>query len=235
MQRNRHPAHAYRESDSMLAAAWVAAARGRTSEARTLAGRAAEFARTHGQRAREVVCLQAAIQFGDDQDAGRLTELAGLVEGPRAAVAARWATALAAHNGDALLEISSDLEAMGDRIAAADAAAHAVLASHRHHRRGSALTALGHASRIISCCGASTLATRAAASRLPLTDREGEIAVLVSDGLSNKKIAKALTVSVRTVENHIYRACSHLGIATRDELGRLVSQFAAVHETSHPG
>lgn len=227
MQRNRHPAHAYRESDSMLAAAWVAAARGRTSEARTLAVRAAEFARTHGQHAREVVCLQAAIQFGDDQHACRLTELASLVESPRAALAARWATALAADNGDALPEISSELEAMGDRIAAADAAAHAALAFHRHDRRGSALTASGHASRIISCCGASTPATRAAASRLPLTDREREIAVLVSDGLCNKEIAKALTVSVRTVENHIYRACSHLGIATRDELGRLASQFAA--------
>lgn len=34
MQRNRHPAHAYRESDSLLAAAWAAAARGRTTQAR---------------------------------------------------------------------------------------------------------------------------------------------------------------------------------------------------------
>jgi DNA-binding CsgD family transcriptional regulator len=123
---------------------------------------------------------------------------------------------------------------MGDRIAAADAAAHAALAFLRHDRRGSALTASGHASRIISYCGASTPATRAAASRLPLTDRERESVLLVSGGLSNKEIARALAVSVRTVENHIYRACSHLGIATRDELGRLVSQFAAAHETSHP-
>ncbi len=69
MQRNRHPARAYRESDSLLAAAWVAAALSRTSEARALAARAAEFARTHGQHAREVACLQAAIQFGDKRHA----------------------------------------------------------------------------------------------------------------------------------------------------------------------
>ncbi|MGH3632828.1 MAG: LuxR C-terminal-related transcriptional regulator [Mycobacterium sp.] len=235
MQRNRHSAHAHLESDSMLAAAWVAAARGRTSEARSLAHTGAEFARTHGQHAREVVCLQAAIQFGDYQHASRLTELASLVEGPRAALAARWATALATDNGDALLEVSGDLEAMGDRIAAADAAAHASLAFHRHDQRGSALTASARAGRIITECGATTPATRAAASPLPLTDREREIAALVRQGLSNKEIAKSLTVSVRTVENHIYRACSNLGIATRDELGRLVSQFTATDETSHPG
>ena len=55
VQRNRHPAHAYRESDSLLAAGWVAAARGRTSQARTLARQAAEYASTHGQRAREEI------------------------------------------------------------------------------------------------------------------------------------------------------------------------------------
>jgi DNA-binding CsgD family transcriptional regulator/tetratricopeptide (TPR) repeat protein len=227
MQRDRHPAHAYRESDNLLAAAWVAAARARTSEARTLATRAAEHARAHGQHAREVVCLQAAIQFGDHQHAGRLTELASLVEGPRAALTARWASALAADNGDALLEVSADLETMGDRIAAADAAAHASLAFHRRDQRGSALTASTRASRIITQCGATSPSTGAAASPLPLTDREREIAVLVGQGLSNREIAKSLTVSIRTVENHIYRACSHLGIATRDELGRLVSQSAA--------
>ncbi|HEY5857851.1 MAG TPA: helix-turn-helix transcriptional regulator [Aldersonia sp.] len=40
---------------------------------------------------------------------------------------------------------------------------------------------------------------------LPLTARESEIAKLVAQGLSNKEIADRLTVSVRTVEGHIYR------------------------------
>ena len=229
MRRSRHPSVAFVESDSLLSTAWVAAASGRTSEARTLAARAAEFARTHGQHAPELSCLQTALQFGDKHHARRLTELASLVKEPRADLAARWAVAVADENGDALLGVSGDLEAMGDRVAAADAAAHASLAFHRSSRRGPALTAGGRASRLISECGASTPATRAAAAPLPLTSREREIATLVAGGLSNKEIAESLMVSVRTVEGHIYRACSTLGIASRTELAGLISQSGATN------
>jgi ATP/maltotriose-dependent transcriptional regulator MalT len=230
MERDRHPAHTYREPDSLLATAWLAAARGRTSEARTIAARAAEFARTHGQHAREVLCLQAAVQFDDTHHASRLAELATLVKGPRADLAARWAIAAANHDGDALLDVSRDLETMGDRVAAADAAAHASLAFRRHNRRGAALTASGRATRIITDCGATTPATRAVTTQLPLTGREREIATLAADGLTNKEIAEALTVSVRTIENHIYRACSHLGVVSRLELAHLISEFAPADE-----
>jgi len=226
MERNRHPAHVYRESDSLLAGAWVSAARGRTSQARDLAREAAEFARTRGQHAREVVSLQGAIQFGDQHTAGRLAELAELVDGPRVRLAARWAAALSGRDGDALLTVSRDLEVMGDRIAAADAAAHATRAFHQRNRRGPALTASARADRLITDCGATTPAARAAATPLPLTNREREIAVLISHGLSNIEIAQALTLSVRTIEGHIYRACTRVGIATRTELAGLITQFA---------
>jgi ATP/maltotriose-dependent transcriptional regulator MalT len=226
VQRSRHPAHLYRESDTLLAAAWVAAARGRISQARDLTREAAEFARTHAQHAREVVSLQAAIQFGDHHTAGRLAELEKLMDAPRAGLVARWAAALAEHDGDALLDVSRDLEAMGDRIASADAAAHASRVFHQQNRRGPALTASGRAERLITACGATTPATQAAATTLPLTEREREIAILICQGLSNSEIAQALTLSVRTIEGHIYRACARVGTATRTELAQLVTQFA---------
>jgi DNA-binding NarL/FixJ family response regulator len=231
VQRNRHPAHAYLESASLLAGAWVAAARGRSYQARDLAREAAEFACTHGQHAREVVCLQAAIQFGDQHTAARLAELVKLMDAPRAILAARWAAALADHDGDALLAVSHDLGAMGDRIASADAAAHAARVFHQRNRRGPALTASGRAERLIAICGATTPATQAAAMPLPLTDREREIAILISEGLSNIEIAQALTLSVRTVEGHIYRACARVGTATRTELARLITEFAPAHQS----
>jgi len=224
MQRNRHPAHAYLESASRVAAAWVAAARGRTSQARELARDAADFARRQGQHGRELMCLQAAIQFGDQHTAVRLAELAELVDGPRAGLVAGWAAALADHDGDALLAVSHDLEAMGDRIAAADAAAHASRVFNHQNRRGPALTASGRADRLITSCGAVTPATQAAAMPLPLTDREREIAVLISQGLSNNQIAETLTLSVRTIEGHIYRAFARVGAATRTELAQLIIQ-----------
>ncbi len=224
-ERNRHPSLNFLEPSRMLAAAWVAAARGRVSEAITLVTQAADFARSHGQHAREVLCLQTAIQFGDNQHGDRLTELAQLVEGPRARVVARWASAQTRNDGDGLLEVSDDLETMGDRIAAADAAAHAAKVFGRENLRGSKLTASGRATRISAECGSTTPATRDVSAPLPLSKREREIATLVRDGLSNREIADTLTMSVRTVEGHIYRACNKVGVANRAELGELINQF----------
>jgi DNA-binding CsgD family transcriptional regulator len=226
MQRNRHPSFMFLEPNRMLAAAWLAAAQGHTTKALNLVSEATDFARKHGQHSREVLCLQTAIQFGDNANhTGRLDELAALVEGPRAPLVARWAEARAANDGDPLLSVSADLEAMGDRIGAADAAAHAAEAFDAHNLRGSRLTASARATQLIAACGATTLATRETASPLPLSKREREIANLVRDGLSNKEIADSLTMSVRTVEGHIYRACNKLGFASRAELAELISQL----------
>jgi DNA-binding CsgD family transcriptional regulator len=225
VQGGLHPSYTFIESNRLLTAAWVAAAQGRMSEAITLVSEATEFARTRGQYAREVLCLQTALQFGDNQHANRLAELGSLVEGPRALIVARWAGARNANDGEALLEVSRDLETIGDRIAAADAAAHAALAFDHHNLRGSKLTASGRATHLITECGATTPATREVATPLPLSNREREIAILVRDGLSNKDIADTLTMSVRTVEGHIYRACARLGVANRSELSELIKQF----------
>ncbi|MDQ3827206.1 MAG: helix-turn-helix transcriptional regulator, partial [Actinomycetota bacterium] len=55
-----------------------------------------------------------------------------------------------------------------------------------------------------------------------LSRREMEVACLVAEGLSNAEIAERLVVSVRTVENHLYRACTKLGITDRAELAALL-------------
>jgi len=57
---------------------------------------------------------------------------------------------------------------------------------------------------------------------LPLTVREREIANLVAAGLSNRDIAERLTVSVRTVEGHLYRACTKLDCTDRDQLAAVI-------------
>lgn len=58
-----------------------------------------------------------------------------------------------------------------------------------------------------------------------LTSREEEIVELARGGNNNARIAKALTVSQRTVEGHLYRVFSKLGISDRSELMEL--QFLA--------
>ncbi|MGR6900027.1 LuxR C-terminal-related transcriptional regulator [Glutamicibacter sp. BSL13] len=51
-----------------------------------------------------------------------------------------------------------------------------------------------------------------------LTARENEIVELVRQGLSNREIARLLTVSQRTVEGHLYRIFAKLGITQRSDL-----------------
>jgi two-component system nitrate/nitrite response regulator NarL len=49
----------------------------------------------------------------------------------------------------------------------------------------------------------------------PLTDREREIAYLVSRGYRNKEIAEALEISEQTVKNHLRNIFEKLGVADR--------------------
>jgi DNA-binding CsgD family transcriptional regulator len=52
----------------------------------------------------------------------------------------------------------------------------------------------------------------------PLTRREGEIAVLVADGLTNRELAARLHLSERTVENHLQHIMVKLGLANRSQV-----------------
>ena len=68
---------------------------------------------------------------------------------------------------------------------------------------------------------------RQAAEALPLTEREAEIVMLIGEGLSNRAIAERLTLSIRTVESHIYRAMTKTCTASRDELATLLPRREA--------
>jgi DNA-binding CsgD family transcriptional regulator len=214
------------DGDALVAGGWGAAVQGRVTEARGSARRAAALARDRGQFAREVLYLQTAVQFGDDTVAQRLAELAKVVQGPRALVAAHYGAALADGDAAALDSVSKTYEAMGDRLTAADAAAQSCVLYRHQGLRGAALTAGTRAQRLMTACGAVSPATRAASAPTSMTGREREISVLVAHGASNKQIAEALTVSVRTVEGHLYRISAKLGLANRTELAKLVAEWA---------
>ncbi|KAA1424992.1 AAA family ATPase [Mumia zhuanghuii] len=210
----QHPAYRLFLPDDLLARAWVAAADGSTTEAVGHAVAAADLARRMGTPAYEVLAWQTAVQLGDASAAvAALAELTDL--GPRAAVARDHARAWADGDGDALLEVADAWFRLGDLVAAGDAAAQAADQHRRHGRQGSALSAAALAEKLSGRSGARTPALAVAARPLPLTAREREIAELAARGLSNKEIAERLTVSVRTVEGHLYRAGHKLGVSER--------------------
>jgi DNA-binding NarL/FixJ family response regulator len=230
-----HPTYPIFGPTAVLAHAWIAAAEGAVSEAVALAHDAATLARRSGKRAVEVAALHDAVRLGDRGVAQRLAELACEVDGPRAPAAAAHAAALAADDAERLQAVSVRFEDMGALLHAADAAAHAAAAHGRHGRRGSAQAAAARASRLAGACeGAVTPALQVITRPLPLTDREREIVTLAAAGLSNRQIAERLVLSVRTVEGHVYRACTKLGVNERTALSHLLDSSSAAPPIPDP-
>jgi DNA-binding CsgD family transcriptional regulator len=205
--------------ERFIAEAWTYAAEGATSQAISIVREAAAKECERGRPAWEVVLLQTATQFGDTTTAPRLAELADEVQGPRAPAAAIHAAALAAGDGDALIRASRHYEEFGDRLAAADAAAQAVVAYQQAGLRGAAMNASATVDRLAAeCQGAQTPALRAASAPQPFTARQREIISLAAQGLSNKEIADRLTMSTRSVEGHLFRASQRVGANSREQL-----------------
>jgi DNA-binding CsgD family transcriptional regulator len=206
-----------------LARAWLVAGQGALTEAIAMMLSAAETAAANGQFAAEVFCLQTAVQFGDYSCVSRLSELETLVEGPRAKLAARFATAMSNADGPELSAVSEEFEQMGDLAAAVDAAAHACISFRNSDLRGSALGCSTRAEALAQRCGGiSTPALREVSEPLPLTAREREVVRLIGSGLTSRDVAERLHLSLRTVEGHVYRAMTKTGSATREDLIKLL-------------
>lgn len=96
-------------------------------------------------------------------------------------------------------------------------------ASHEEVQR--AIRAVGHGEAIFSAPIATrmitffnTMHTDAAPQAFPeLTDREQEILDLIAQGYSNPEIAQALTISSKTVRNHVSNVFSKMQVADRAE------------------
>lgn len=206
-----------------LAEAWLAAAEGHLSGAATTAAEAADLALDSGQRAVELMALHAAARFGDHLRLPRLIEVADLIGGPLATADRDHAVGLMNNDGVAVLSAAQDFERIGAWLSAADAAAQAAALFESEGRRRQFVEAAAMADRLaVACGGLRTPALRNAATPLPLSTREREIATLVAHGLTNRDIAERLVVSLRTVEGHLYRIFQKLNVTHRDELAALI-------------
>ena len=206
-----------------LAQAWERASVGQTAAARKHAVGAAQIARRTGTFAIEMRALHIAVRFGDRSQTARLEELARMLKTPLAEAAADHARGLAFHDGDLLDVVADRFVDLGAVALAADAAAQAAREHAGKGNRGKEIESSTRAYWLANQGGLRTPAVGAAARPLPISGRQHEIAMLVGAGLSNRQIAARLTVSVRTVDGHLYRIFGKLCISSRDQLIHLLS------------
>lgn len=206
-----------------IAESWLAAAEGNISVAIEFALDAARLAADSGQHAIEMLALHDAVRFGDTTCLDRLVKVATATGGQLAAAIAAHAEAVRNRDGSGIAAAAQRFEELGALLSAADAAAQAAVVFANADDRRRSMEAAAAANRLAAQCGGTrTPALDLAVHPLPLTAREREIANLVAAGLTNRDIADRLTVSVRTVEGHLYRACIKLDISDREELAALI-------------
>ncbi|WP_318307019.1 helix-turn-helix transcriptional regulator [Amycolatopsis solani] len=207
------------------ARAWIACARGDLPAARRTAVAAAEEAAEAGAAGFEMLAWHDVVRLGGPQrELGRaedrLARLTHGVDGTLVSTLAEHAAAVVV--GDAWwLERTSEWFAdRGFLLYAAEAAVRASAIHRRSGRTGDAVKAAALGQTLAqSCAGARTPGlVAAAAPAAPLTAREREIALLAAEGRPSRAIADRLTLSVRTVDNHLHRIYLKLGITGRDEL-----------------
>ena len=186
-----------------------------------------------GVRTREIGRARTAVSIFE--------EIAGPLDTPWAGGSLACAQALVASGSDADELFQSSIEQL-KRCSLAPQLGRARLLYgewlHRNRRRRDAQVQLSMARQTFEAVGARAFERRAAealrtsgakptpalaAEPLDMTPQESRIARLVHEGLSNPEIAARLFISPRTVEYHLHKVFRKLGVTSRTQLARLVS------------
>ena len=200
--------------------AWSAVASGEFSAAATILWELVEFAEKGGQLSVSSAALHDLVRISEDREAAvRLAELESRVEGRLMSARASYARAVLAEDPLLAEEAADRFERCGALLYAAEAAAlqrkFAVVAS----LPSRAAEAGRRANRLYARCeGARTPPLLSLGEGSQLSTREREIALKAVEGLSNRAIADQLVLSKRTVENHLQRVYTKLGVSSRAEL-----------------
>lgn len=200
---------------------WVAAGRGELTAAVATARAGAAQAAAFGLGSGEAMLLSDVVRLG--QPAGvaeRLAQLAETEGAELARLAADHATAVINAEPSGAAELAARTARIGARLVAAElhllaAAQGADGRTRTRHRR--------HAMQLLARCeGAAPPSMQGVGDAGRLTPREREVVVMAARGLSGAAIADRLYISVRTVNNHLQRAYTKLGVSSRGEAAELL-------------
>lgn len=193
----------------------------------------------------------AAAQLGEVDEARRLAaeelELAQVWGTPGVIGAAQRIAGLVASSGPGiklLREAVATLEGSGVKLEEAHALVDLGAALRRSGERTEGRERLAEGLELADECGASGLVEMAegelrAAGARPrrralsgvgsLTPSELRVAEMAAEGMTNKEIAQALFVTLRTVETHLSHTYAKLEIASRDQLSEALGGPGARH------
>ncbi|SCK30823.1 LuxR family transcriptional regulator [Streptomyces sp. WMMB 322] len=207
-------------SELPLGQAWLLSAQGKQQAARGVLWEAAEDARAAGHLASEARILTDIARLGDARGAeARLQHIAGTSDGALTAARASYVAALAAGDPERLMRSAHVLAGAGASLVAAEAAASACTQwTHRGEQRPATAAENLSTSLRRQCEQARTPGLTALGAAKHLTAREAEIAGLVCSGLTNAEVAESVTISKRTVDNHLQNIYRKLGVRSRREL-----------------
>jgi DNA-binding NarL/FixJ family response regulator len=180
------------------------------------------------ERAREVARAELADVrgFGAPRALGIASRVAGLAQGGEHGLELLTESVAVLRNSPALLERAHSLAELGAAL-------------RRAGRRAAAREPLAEALDLAARCGARPLAGRAreelkATGARPrrawrtgveaLTPSELRVVRLAAEGRSNREIAHELYVTLKTVEGHLSRAYTKLGIERRGQLSRALEE-----------
>jgi DNA-binding NarL/FixJ family response regulator len=127
---------------------------------------------------------------------------------------------LAARDANALMQTVDELEEIGVRLYACEAAAQAASLFVDAGRHDSARRAAARSRELFADGQGAARPTIDGldGAAIQLTPRESELVALARQGLTNQQIAERLVLSVRTVETFLYRAMRKLGVNDRRQL-----------------
>jgi DNA-binding CsgD family transcriptional regulator len=211
---------AYLEAEQQLGPAWAAVAAGDAECGREILRAAAGAALEAGFVTSAAWALHDLARIGDPATArDLLAEVTPRCEGRLVPAYAAHALALCGRRGEALAACSQRFEGLGAPLLAAEAAlAGADALRGDGHRRDAVALGTRAAALADRCEGARTPGLVTFEAPEPLSAREREIAVLAATRLPAREIAERLHLSVRTVNNHLQRVYTKLGISGRTEL-----------------
>lgn len=219
-----HPAQML-EVDIWRARAWTAVAQGQPEHARQILRDTANSMRDTGQVSFEILTLFDLARLGEPEEVhARLGEIADPAQSELHTTMAAAAEAMARSAKAEMADAAEAFARMGANLYAAELAVATADAFRRDGDQRRGVEWSRRATELAgSCEGARTPGLMQIHTMTPLTQREREIATLAAHGLASKTIGERLFVTSRTVDNHLARIYSKLGVGSRAELAETLA------------